>query len=518
MTSLQTSSLPSMPGAVIKLLQMFADPEVCMDDVVETIKSDAALTCRILKAANSSTVAASREVSDLKRAAMLLGKKTVSTLALSFSLADRSMPGDAHSDLFKSFWNKSLITGVSASVLSKRYGGLQHDEAFLVGLLSGIGRLGALSFAIDEFASSASDCVRTGTSIDTIVLPSMGMSCEELTLQYMRAWTLPKSLIDLVESMQESGRRDRSRAAEHVRPSRPNDLNASNSLRVAACVGQFVTGENTGVALATVHELMADVLTGSADSVDSLIAKVLEEVAAYGEMLDADVTSFGSPAELHAHAMTLLTEILLTPESEVPVSKESVTEMDWLNLRFSQLTEQLTLDSMTNIYNRSYFDMQLGKRIAIARLTNKNVAVLFVDINEFKQVNDVYGHDVGDVVICSVANSLKAIVRKNDVVARYGGDEFVLLCEMLESSGLDAQAQRISVATANLTAECREHTIRVSLAIGGAVGVPDSSTDFGERLLRSADEAMYEAKQSRCNPVVRIFQADLAATNQPAFG
>ncbi len=76
-----SSPLPSMPGAVLRLLQVFSDPDVAVDDVVDILKTDLALASRTLKAANSSILGASRPASDLKRAAMMLGKKTVTTLA-----------------------------------------------------------------------------------------------------------------------------------------------------------------------------------------------------------------------------------------------------------------------------------------------------------------------------------------------------------------------------------------------------------------------------------------------------
>ncbi len=511
MAPTQPAPLPSMPGTVIKLLQMFADPEVCINDVVDTLKTDAALAARILKAANSSTVAATREVSDLNRATMLLGKKTVSTLALSFSLADKSLQDDANAELFKSFWNQSLITGVAASVLAKKYGSLPHGEAFLVGLLSRIGRLGALSFAPEEFGATVEVSNRRGTSVDTAFLTSLGMNCEELTLQYMRSWMLPESFVTLVESMQQAGQRDRDQTAENTEKSETSP-DASTSLRVSAALGQFFTGENPGVSLAMIHELMDPFFSDAAEDVETLIADVLEEFGSYSDLLDVDRSEFGTPAELHGRAMSHLTEIMMAPEAAAPATEESRSEVEWLKHRVSHLAEKLTLDSMTSIYNRAYFDMQLERRIAVCSLVNRHVAVLFVDINEFKQVNDVHGHDVGDAVICSVAHSLQAITRKDDVVARYGGDEFVMLCEMSEATGLESQAQRITKATEGLTATCRGLTVNVSLAIGGASALPDGSADFGDRLLRESDEAMYEAKQSRSNPVVRTLSATAAVT------
>lgn len=503
-----------MPGTVIKLLQMFADPEVCIDDVVGAIKTDAALAGRILKAANSSAVQISREVSDLKQAAVLMGKKTISTLALSFSLTDKSLNEGPDAASFEAFWSQSLLTGVASSTIAKRYRSLPYDEAFLVGLLSRIGRLAALAFAPKQFTDYSQDCAVSGVSVDTVPLPEMGMSCEQLTLAYMQSWLLPESFIGYVELIHDASQRDRmqlcedSETTEQAGEAAPD---AATVLRVAGAIGQFFAGENTGVALATIYELMDPFLTEE-ETIDDLLQQVLDEFGTYSELLDIDKNSFGSPTELHAEAMTHLTSIMLAPEVETAETEESISEVKWLKRRVTDLTTRLTLDPMTQIHNRSFFDMQLEEAVALASLEEHVVTVLFVDINEFKQVNDVHGHDVGDAAIIAVAQKLQAIVRESDIVARYGGDEFVILCKMNESDGLAAQAERITAMTEDLSASCRGLSIKISLAIGGASGTPDGTKDFAERLLRESDEAMYEAKQSRSNPVVRRIGADVVAT------
>ncbi|MEZ6130573.1 MAG: diguanylate cyclase [Planctomycetaceae bacterium] len=528
MTNPTLAQLPSMPGAVIKLLQMFADPEVGISDVVDTLKTDPALAARILKAANSSSVAASREVSDIRRAATLLGKKTVCTLALSFSLSDSSLESGRYGALYRGFWNQSMVTGVAAFLLAKKYRSLPGDEAFLIGLLSRIGRLGAISFAPEEFSEATQNSIRDSLSLDAMFLSTLSSSCEELTLQYTQAWRLPTTFIAHIESMQKAAARDRRResSAETADLCDAKDLNAakglsaSTLLRVASAIGQFFAGENTGIALATIHELMNPVLNGCGEALDELFNEVRDEFARYAEMLNFDTSQIGTPAELHSRAMAHLTEIALAPDSDSGTADDQeVCEVVWLQRQVRDLTRQLSLDGLTCLYNRAYFDQQVETMLASARLTRHFVAVLFVDVNEFKLVNDTYGHDVGDEVLKAVARTLQESVRRDDVVARYGGDEFVILCQMNDFNGLEAQAERITQQTNDLSVPCRGVSLRISLAIGGAIGEPDGSPDFAARLLRASDEAMYRAKESRCNPVTQKLSHDPAlhrpCENQP---
>lgn len=501
MKTAHTVQLPSMPGTVVRLLQMFSDPEIGMNDVIDVVRTDAALSARILKAANGSSVGTANEVTDLSRAAMLLGRKTISTLALSFALAENSLKTGPQGDLFKQFWSQSLLTGVAASVLSKRFGTSNPDEAFLVGLLSHIGRLGALSFAADEYRTNVEYAAKENISIDTLFLSASGMSCEELTLQYMRAWSLPVVFLEAIEAMQIASKADR----KEGRASEAQDIDQTTVLRLAEAIGRFFTGENTGVSLATLHELLAESCDDVAAEVDRLNANVMEEAVNYGQLLEADFSNIPAPEELRIQAMSQLAEIMMQPDF-VASAERPENEIDWLKQRVSQLSQKLTIDPMTRVYNRAHFEEALKQRVAAARLSNTYVGLLFVDINEFKQVNDNYGHDVGDAAIIAVANALNTKTRSTDVVARYGGDEFVVLCECNSRDGLHPPANRLAKDTANIVAECCNHEINLSIAIGGAIGMPHGNS-FEAHLLKAADEAMYEAKKTRSSPQIRFISA-----------
>lgn len=501
--------LPSMPGTVVKLLQMFADADVCIDDIVDTIKTDPAMSGRILKAANSSAVSSGREISDLKRAAMMLGKKTVSTLALSFSLKDKS--GDTKNpDLYQVFWDQSIVAGATAAMLAKQSRGMNPDEAFLAGLLSRIGRLGALSAAGDEFAEHAAACEKNGYNLDDVYLEGLGMSCDEMTLEYLRMWMLPDEFIELIRSTQ---------AYEYPETFEVDspELDACSLLRIAVATGKYVAGENTGIALATIHDLMKPSIQGCPDQLNAYIEKVQAEVASYRQIMDAGNDTPDSPAELQARAMAHIAEVAMAPETEPPAkTTERSGEVDWLKSRVRDLTNQLAVDPLTTVNNRAYFESNLAQHVAAARLIGGYVSVLFIDVNEFKPINDNYGHDVGDEVIRLVATTLKMQKRRDDILARYGGDEFVVLLNSIDGIGLPAQAKRVADSIANLKVEVRGDVLPISLAIGGAIGIPDGSHDFADRLVREADEAMYESKKHREGPVTRVMDTVPVVTDTRA--
>lgn len=158
------------------------------------------------------------------------------------------------------------------------------------------------------------------------------------------------------------------------------------------------------------------------------------------------------------------------------------------------LRHQAHHDVLTSLPNRRYFDEELTRSIARARRNGKHLALLFIDLDHFKWINDSLGHGVGDRLLCEVATRLRRAVRTEDLLARIGGDEFALLLEDL-SRPLDAAGTAATVLAAiGQEIEITGHRLRVSASIGIAV-YPDNAAD-ADGLVQSADQAMYRAKKS----------------------
>lgn len=166
----------------------------------------------------------------------------------------------------------------------------------------------------------------------------------------------------------------------------------------------------------------------------------------------------------------------------------------------SELARQATHDALTGLPNRVMFVRKTTEALERSRTTHATVAVLFIDLDKLKHVNDTIGHAVGDQLIVTVAKRLEAATRPSDLVARISGDEFVVLCEGLldEQVALDV-AERIRTSiTGPLVLQGVE--IEAGASVGVAMSTPEllaseSAADAAVTLLRSADTAMYKAKQ-----------------------
>jgi diguanylate cyclase (GGDEF)-like protein/PAS domain S-box-containing protein len=160
-------------------------------------------------------------------------------------------------------------------------------------------------------------------------------------------------------------------------------------------------------------------------------------------------------------------------------------------------------DTLTGLPNRALMNDRLAHALDTARRRNEKIAVLFLDLDRFKLINDSLGHGVGDLLLKDVAERLRGCTRDQDTVSRIGGDEFVILVTGVEdASGI---ASRMADA---LTApfEVNGHSLTVSCSIGISI-FPEHAQDR-ETLVRYADQAMYCAKESGRN-AVRIFNADM---------
>jgi diguanylate cyclase (GGDEF)-like protein len=150
-------------------------------------------------------------------------------------------------------------------------------------------------------------------------------------------------------------------------------------------------------------------------------------------------------------------------------------------------------DPLTGLANRVLLGQRVDHAVNRARRSHNAVALLFVDLDRFKEVNDEYGHQTGDELLVEVARRLSATLRPGDTLARLSGDEFVVLCEDLdETTRVEPVAERLGAALADpfvLSGHELEVTASVGIAFAG------SGDDVPERLLRDADVAMYQAKR-----------------------
>ncbi len=170
-------------------------------------------------------------------------------------------------------------------------------------------------------------------------------------------------------------------------------------------------------------------------------------------------------------------------------------EIDELRAKEEELKALAFHDGLTGLANRLLLEDRFDVAVERAKRTSKSVALLMIDLNDFKSINDLYGHTAGDAVLIATARRLRAAVRASDTVARFGGDEFVLIIESIEDPQaivhmgeklFDSLAEPITLDIGVLA--------KISASIGMAI-YPDDGANLND-LLNVADQAMYQCKST----------------------
>lgn len=162
-----------------------------------------------------------------------------------------------------------------------------------------------------------------------------------------------------------------------------------------------------------------------------------------------------------------------------------------------RLEELATRDGLTGLYNKRALLEMADSKIASAKRFASKLSVLIVDIDHFKKVNDTYGHDQGDIVLKGLGDILKKTKRTTDAVARFGGEEFVIVCEQTDKDGAFLLAERIREELEKTRVQTPQGEICVTCSVGIAT-CPDVATDW-DSLFKAADEALYMSKRSGRN-------------------
>jgi len=229
----------------------------------------------------------------------------------------------------------------------------------------------------------------------------------------------------------------------------------------------------------------------------------------------ASIVSFGAVIVSSAYwreqwgfSTGLLVGLVALPLYFSSLLKRLSNQNNELKKLYEQMAMHATYDSLTKLPNRKHFHDHLAEAIASARRNNRPFAILYLDLDGFKAINDALGHRVGDQVIESTARRLERCVRNGDMVARVGGDEFVVLLRDAVSNNIAKVAENI-IETLSEPFTIAANTLFITTSIGAATypqDGPDANT-----LIHNADSAMYDAKRNGKNGY-RICNSKLSQT------
>jgi len=184
----------------------------------------------------------------------------------------------------------------------------------------------------------------------------------------------------------------------------------------------------------------------------------------------------------------------------IDVSKNLSLYINLLTNEMDYYSKKAYIDALTSVYNRNFLEEKAEEITEKFKLTKEALGVIIFDIDDFKKINDTYGHDVGDLVLSELALNIKKLLRKEDMFIRYGGEEFVILFPHTFFKDVITIAQKIRRTVEVLKIKTPEKFFHITISIGVSEFSKDDETIFD--VIKRADKKLYEAKRSGKNRVI----------------
>ena len=475
-------SKPIAVGAA-RIVQEALNDDVELTTLTRLAEQDPGFAVRVVLAVNSGAFGLSRKVSDVRQACSLLGVRGLRNLALSLVVSDMIPLGNEGTILLVN----SLRRAVSARLLAEALREKQPDEFFTIGLFL---EIGLLQSARDDLAGTA-DVAR----LPALHRPTYERACGRVEhpvtgAELARQLKLPDAHVQAVEQHH-----------DHAVPSGILGRIAWGAERVA---GAFEGGDVRASRKDALTAMAKIGISGNAatELLDRVPVMLSEAAAAFDRAI---------PAQEKLDALVLdanrrLVEMNNNYESVLIRLEQLIQEKDQLAAQLRQANEELAsvaaTDALTDLPNRRAFDQALRRDLARAERTKDPLAVVMIDVDFFKRVNDTYGHATGDVVLRSVADVVRTTLRTGDIPARLGGEEFVALLPNANLAGGQIVAERLRVKLASTPMPGPSGSFNITASFGVASVQGAACRGAEKSLLEAADAALYEAKRTGRNRVV----------------
>lgn len=620
-----TGKLPSPSGVGMRILLLTQNEECSLDEIVQTIQADPALTGRVIKLATSALLTGAAPLGSVREAAVRVGLRGVCNLALGFSLISGNRNGKCEGFDYDGYWSYSLANAVAAQLIARRFGIGSPAEAFTCALLSEIGRLALASVHPTEY-SEVLRKLKDNPRLDLTRLEKEHFCIDhrEVAAALLEDWGLPPSFSEAILLLDG---REPSVPLEHQQTADLLRIMNASSVMAEVCVSDLDRQHHLWPEL---KSICADLQTDSAEMC-LVFDRVSSEWKEWGHLLDVPTRQVLSALDLERRSESLISvekartqagdrralrilavdddlvslKLLVTvlekdgnevitatngrealalaleknpqmvitdwmmPEmdglelckhlrrmeegrklyililtgrteeeriveafdagaddyivkpfkprlllarikpgkrviSEQEETNRQMREKEERNAQLQKAERQLNIavmtDPLTNLPNRRYAMQRLERDWSNSERIGRPLSVIMLDIDDFKSVNDRFGHDIGDVVLQSTAEAIREGLRRSDTCARIGGEEFLVICPNTPADAAMRMAERIrlQVETNFIQSDGFHGSVTASLGVG------TRSTEIPsiDALLKMADEAVYEAKRAGRNRVV----------------
>jgi diguanylate cyclase (GGDEF)-like protein len=476
-------TLPTPPGVATQIVQLANDPEADMNRISQVLAMDPAITTKILRIANSPMYAQQRKTENLRQAIVVLDLNATLSLALacSFSLLKDWQQDHTQSGLdYPLFWRRQLLSATVTRVLATTLGVREAEELFLAALIQDVGMIALDRVVPDLYAGLEIQVHEEDLVAEEI--KRLGSNHAEIGGYLLEQWHFPERIQQSV-------------LLSHNPDSLPSDHEYGLFARCVALSSLIAE-----VFLSDQGDRPFEALAAAAQKYVHMdrdrLAEVLEEV---GTMIPEAEGVFETKFLVNQSSEVILDDakeaLMLRSLQALQQVNTLQHTADSLVHQTQELKESVRRDALTGLYNRRYLDEFLGAAFADSATSEKPLSIAFADLDKFKKGNDTYSHQVGDQILETTANILKASVRSDDIVARYGREEFILVLPGTDFALVKVICERIVKAFQDTQhAVGGDEDLVVTISMGMATHGGKHTFESVEEFVRAADKALYTAK------------------------
>lgn len=468
----------------MQIIDLVQEDEANVDAIAEAVSHDPALSTKMLKTVNSSFYGLPKTIGSVNQAIVVLGLNSVKTLALGFSLVGKLTDSGGEGFDQMAFWRRSLYCATAAKQLCEKLNIVQAEEVFMASLLQDVGVLAFAQVLGDEYAEILQATGGDHRGLSAIEHERLGGDHTEVGGALTESWGLPPLLVESIRLHQSPGE------AEEGMQQLIRVVNAG------AYAAEVIEHPEDQERVSSYHALYSEWFGIEKQGADELLETVCRNAKETQRLFELPTGELINPDEILARANQALEQISLA-------NARATGELEQAN---QALEEKANRDAVTGLFNRRHFDEQLDENF-LAAGPDKPLSLVFIDLDHFKSVNDTHGHDAGDAVLVSIAQTIARSTEGQADAFRYGGDEFLLLCVGMTRNDTAVLAEQLRVDIIDAMAQMAIGEEGVNPGVTGSIGVATYDGSLfkrPEQLVKAADKGAYAAKTSGRN-TVRVF-------------
>ncbi len=459
-----------------KIVEKASDERAGLSELMSLATQDPAFAARVLRAVNCPLLGLPMRITDVSQAANLIGKQGLRSIALALMVSDMVPACSGRERLVVLAVRRSACGRALAEALGERH----PEELATIGLLLEIGLLKRARENCERAVQIAESPYEQRPRMEREAGMIEGHAHEGA--QVARSLCLPELFI------------------EAVRHHHDEEPSGGRAVQLAWATERLAAVyESEDIARAREEAVEACERLGlDRPGVSELLESIPERVQQLAAGLEIEVGQQAGLSELLWRAARSLTELNLEYQRTVMELQHVIAEKEALQ---KELEHQARTDVLTRLPNRRAFLEAFSRDLGLADRQEQPVAVILMDVDHFKRVNDAHGHDVGDQVLVAVADVLRRCVRQTDVPARWGGEEFIVSLPNCDAQDATVVAERIRATLEQTPVLTAEGALAVTASFGVAAWHPALGPFEVDALVKRADEALYAAKEGGRNRV-----------------